>query len=55
MFKKEYRPTNCRQQDFNPVGFFCNDITVQKFEIKSQGKVIKTFMGKVFVPMEVSQ
>ena len=30
--------------------FFWSDITVQKFMIKSEGKIIKRFLGKVLIP-----
>lgn len=53
MNQKKHTSTICRQQEDIFAGFFWSDITLQKFEIKSNGKVIKTFMGKVFVPKPV--
>lgn len=42
------------KQSLKPEGFFWSDITTQVFVIKSNGKVIKRFLGKVLIPQNTN-
>lgn len=54
MIQKKCTNSICRRQQPDILLGFWKDITTQEFCIKSNGRVVKKFMGKVFVPRPIT-